>query len=94
MAGILPGDFPDQIPLYQPSSLTNHGETDKGLRFVELTIPEPAQRVRMAYFQELQRAGFANLGDEKSWQQDTLVIEVEVSPAGSDSVLRIAYPTS
>ncbi len=47
LVGVLPSDFPADLPLYIPASLIDFGRTDeKGRRFVSLLTPHKPARVR------------------------------------------------
>lgn len=46
LIGILPDDFPDDLPIYLPASLIDFGRTEGGLRFVHLISPHRLSRVR------------------------------------------------
>ncbi len=45
LAGVLPGDFPSDLPLYAPSSLIDFGSTEGGPRYVVLLSPHTRPRV-------------------------------------------------
>ncbi len=63
LVGILPSDFPDDLPLYLPASLVDFGQTAGGLRSVSLLSPHRDQRVR----QELE-----GLLAEQGWSVEPL----------------------
>lgn len=51
LIGVLPNDFPADLPIYVPASLIDFGVSDRGLRSVSLLSPHPLWRVR----QELEK---------------------------------------
>ncbi len=48
LIGVLPGDFPDDLPIYLPASLTDFG-TVEGRRSVTLFSPHATSRVRRGF---------------------------------------------
>ena len=46
LVGVLPSDFPAEVPLYVPASLIDFGRSPRGLRSVSLISPHPTSRVR------------------------------------------------
>lgn len=95
VAGILPGDFPGSVPVYEPSSLTDHGDSELGLRYVELTVADRSDRVEARYGETLRSHGFESETGESEdvtrWSNGEVAIRIAVSPAGHESVLRIEY---
>ena len=57
LVGILPADFPQDVPLYLPASLIDFGTTATG-RTVTLLTPHELSRVRPAYESLLRGAGW------------------------------------
>ncbi|MCP4659396.1 MAG: hypothetical protein GY856_28635 [bacterium] len=46
LVGVLPADFPADLPLYIPASLIDFGRTDQGSRSVSLLTPHKSAQVR------------------------------------------------
>lgn len=46
LTGILPGDFPADLPIYLPASLIDFGRSEQGRRSVTLLTPHRPSRVR------------------------------------------------
>ncbi len=61
MAGILPSDFPSDIPVFSPSSLVDFGSPGVE-RYVELDTPAPIQGVRASLEAQLASAGWTGSG--------------------------------
>lgn len=61
MAGILPSDFPSDIPVFSPSSLVDFGSPAGG-RFVELDTSTPITGVRASLQSQLSNAGWSSSG--------------------------------
>ncbi len=58
LIGVLPADFPEDLPLYLPASLTDFGAGDGGWRFVELLTSHSVAQAD---------AGLAALVSESGW---------------------------
>lgn len=56
-AGALPEDFPKDLPLYQPSSLVDFGETSRGFS-VSLLSPDGLPKVRRSLYERLDNGGW------------------------------------
>jgi hypothetical protein len=61
MAGILPSDFPSDIPVFSPSSLVDFGSPGVE-RYVELDTPAPIRGVRASLEAQLASAGWSGSG--------------------------------
>ena len=61
MAGVLPSDFPSDVPIFSPSSLVDFGSPAGG-RFVELDTSTPITAVRAALQSQLSNAGWSSSG--------------------------------
>jgi len=57
LVGILPQDFPEDVPLYLPASLIDFGTQGRG-RTVTLLTPHELSQMRPAYEDLLRRAGW------------------------------------
>ena len=61
MAGILPSDFPADVPVFSPSSLVDFGSPGSE-RFVEIDTSAPITRVRASLESQLSSAGWSGSG--------------------------------
>lgn len=61
MAGVLPSDFPADVPVFSPSSLVDFGSPG-GERYVELDTSAPLNGVRKSLESQLSNAGWSNSG--------------------------------
>lgn len=58
LVGILPGDFPADLPLYLPASLIDFDETASGRPTVSLLTPEGISTVRRVLFARAREQGW------------------------------------
>lgn len=66
LVGVLPGDFPRDLPLYLPASLVDFGEVSAGRFSVTLLTPDGVAQVRRTLLERLRAAGWtvsAGAGD-------------------------------
>jgi hypothetical protein len=61
VAGVLPGDFPGDIPLYVPASLIEMGSSESGRRFVVFATPDRRDQVHRGVIDKLINAGWNEL---------------------------------
>ena len=61
MAGVLPSDFPSDVPVFSPSSLVDFGSPG-GERYVELDTSAPLNGVRASLESQLSNAGWRSTG--------------------------------
>lgn len=61
MAGILPSDFPSDVPVFSPSSLVDFGSPGAG-RYVELDTSAPIEGVRVTLESQLSGSGWGSSG--------------------------------
>ena len=66
VSGVLPGDFPRDIPLYAPASLIDMGLTQADRPFVVLATPDERDRVRQGLTTQLASAGWGELSTDAS----------------------------
>lgn len=59
MAGVLPSDFPSDVPVFSPSSVVDFGSPDTQ-RYVELDTSAPTEGVRAALISQLSEAGWSS----------------------------------
>lgn len=61
MAGVLPSDFPSDVPVFSPSSLVDFGSPG-GERYVELDTSAPIEGVRVTLASQMSGAGWGSSG--------------------------------
>jgi hypothetical protein len=66
VAGVLPGDFPKDIPLYAPASLIDMGSTQAGRPFVVLATPDENDRVNQGVTRKLATTGWEKLSTDST----------------------------
>jgi len=62
IAGVLPGGFPTDVPLFKPSSIVDFGELDAGRYYLELDTSAPASAVSAELESSLAGFGWAKDG--------------------------------
>lgn len=87
MAGVLPTNFPADLPPPSGSSLVDH---DPGV--VVFMVPEPPGLVRERYRRRLEGAGWSPTGAD-SWTRDGITIELSFSPRGPGTRIELRYGT-
>ncbi len=90
--GVLPVDYPPDLPVYTPSSLIDFGSEDG--RYVELTTPDPPDTVRERLSHQLEAAGWRSSGSAGSrWtvskEERSALILITGDSSGSE--IRIDY---
>ena len=97
LSGILPGDFPGDVPLVLPASLVNFG-VESGDAYVELTTAKGRQAVEQGMVGLLQDRGWdlvKSVGDgspnEMRLVKDQRSLRVVFLPSDSGSTYRIVY---
>lgn len=89
MGGVLPSDFPPEMPVFSPSSVV-----DFGPGFVELDTPVPATEVRSSLGPQIQRSGWTvdSIGDGGSvYSRGGQRVRVVVQGAGAGARIRYEY---
>ena len=64
VSGVLPSDFPKDIPLYAPASLIDMGSTEAGRPFVLFATPDDRDRVSPGVASPLASAGWDKLSTD------------------------------
>jgi hypothetical protein len=91
--GVLPSDFPSDLPLYDPSSLTDFGDHGRA-RFVLLFSPDAATMVRDRMRGELARSGWALIegGMQRgTWRRGSQSLILDIQDARPGTEIRIEY---
>lgn len=89
MGGVLPSNFPQDMPVFSPSSVV-----DFGPGYVELDSPVPVGEVRSSLGAQIQRSGWAveSIGDGGSmYSRNGLRVRVVLSDPGSGTRIRYEY---
>ncbi len=81
LTGILPGDFPRELPIYLPASIIDFGK-EEGRRFVVLQSPDAPAAVEAWLRRALKQAGFELSGGRAG--------HFQVSRGGQSFGLRIS----
>jgi hypothetical protein len=89
LSGILPGDFPSDIPTYKPATLADFGDAGGGRRYVLLQTPDPMARAAPAYRAALAGRGWSGAGDSYSKGGRTLAVLFEDARPGTR--IRVEY---
>ena len=92
LSGLLPDDFPNDLPVYLPSSVSDFGVVSEAVRFLELRTPDSAATVRSAIAQNWSQRGWRATGNgtyERSGRNVTLSVTEE---GLADTRIRIEYP--
>ena len=65
VGGVLPSDFPSDLPVFSPSSVVDFGQLPSGGGFVVVDSPVPVDEVRSSLASQLQRSGWGveSIGD-------------------------------
>lgn len=88
VAGVLPADFPRDVPLPVPSSLV-----DFGRGWIELEVAGGPDGVRTAYARQLADAGFA-AAEDGHWRRGARRVRVAVTGTGAAARVRIEVPAA
>jgi len=89
IGGVLPSDFPSEMPVFSPSSII-----DFGPGFVEVDSLVPAAEVRSTLGARIQRSGWTvdSIGDGGSvYSRGSHRVRVVVRDAGSGTRIRYEY---
>jgi hypothetical protein len=89
VSGVLPSDFPRDVPLYSPSSLVDFGEGPSG-PFVLFFSPDPADGVLQQLRRELSGRGW-EAGEEATWHKGNRQVRVLVRGEPTGTEIRVEY---
>ncbi|MDA8017207.1 MAG: hypothetical protein MPN21_07130 [Thermoanaerobaculia bacterium] len=97
LSGILPGDFPGDVPLVLPASLVDYGEED-GAAYIELVTHKGRQSVEQGLVGMLLDRGWDLLEGSQEGEADELRLVKDQRPlrvvfreSDSGSVYRVVY---
>ena len=94
MGGVLPTDFPAEMPIFTPSSIVDFGQPGGSGNFVVVDSPVPRSEVESSLASRIQRAGWTvdAIGDEgKIYSRQGRRVRVIISDLGSGSRIRYEY---
>lgn len=93
-SGVLPAGFPADLPLYDPSNLTDFGAIDTGGNYVLMFSPDKAAMVRDGMASELRRSGWALIqGDSEqgSYRRGSQRVTLSIRDAQPGTEIRVEY---
>jgi hypothetical protein len=85
LAGVLPSDFPGELPTPRGASLVDLGE-----RSVVFLVPDPPGIVRPRYQSSLRSKGWVEAG-ENIYRRDDLQVRIELEREGPSTRVTVAY---
>ena len=94
MGGVLPSDFPSDMPIFTPSSIVDFGQPGGSGTYVVVDTPVPRSEVTSLLATRIQRAGWTvdAIGDEgKIYTRDGRRVRVILSDLGSGTRIRYEY---
>ncbi len=94
LVGVLPEDFPADLPLYLPASLVDFGTVGDGWVFVNLLTPHPLVRVERELSAQLTRRGWtaATAGSGRLLRKGASRVRLRVEDARPGTQYRFEYP--
>lgn len=95
LIGLLPGDFPVDLPIFTPSSLIDFGDVGPGLKYVTLQTDRPLPEARAGLVQKLAEHGWHPLDDEPDiLRKNDRQVRVHFGEGSFGTTeIRIDYPT-
>lgn len=88
-SGILPGDFPSDIPTYRPATLADFGDAGGGRRYVLFQTPDSMARAAPAYRAALKGRGWSGAGESYSKGGRSIAVAFEDARPGTR--IRLEY---
>lgn len=91
--GVLPAGFPEDLPLYNPSNLTDFGNTESGL-YVLLFSPDETTMVRQRLTVELRRTGWTLIDGDSgrgTYRRGSRSVVLNILEARPGTEIRIEY---
>ncbi len=94
LVGVLPDDFPDDLPLYLPASLVDFGTVDDGWVYVNLLTPHSLARVERELSALLTERGWATVaaGEAQQLRRGNARVRLLVEDARPGTQYRFEYP--
>lgn len=91
--GVLPSDVPADLPLYDPSNLTDFGDSEEG-RYLLLFSPDAATLVRDRMEVELARSGWVRIeGDavRGTYRRGSHAVVIDIRDANPGTEILVEY---
>ncbi len=94
LVGVLPEDFPDDLPLYLPASLVDFGTVDDGWGYVNLLTPHSLARVERELSAKLTERGWTAAGSDgvRRLRKGGMRVRLLVTDARPGTEYRFEYP--
>ena len=92
-SGVLPSDFPPDLPLYDPSSLIDFGDAG-GARYVLLFTPDTTTMVRDRMSSELSSSGWTRIdgnAERGTYRRGSQSVILEMRDANPGTEIRVEY---
>lgn len=91
LAGVLPGGFPRDLPLFDPASVVDTSETEEGRMVVVLQHPATPHQVESFLDRELPAAGWSSNGGSSYRNSEGREVEISVEALGAVTRARIVF---
>ena len=91
LAGVLPGGFPEDLPLFDPASIVDTSETDDGRMVVVLQHPASPHEVESFLDRELPLAGWQSQGGASYRNGEGREVEISIEPLGAVTRARVVF---
>lgn len=89
-SGVLPGNFPGDVPVYEPSTLADFGTTGAGRSYVVLQTPDSLAVVRSRFLEQLGARGYRAGADGLMVEGETRLL-VSFEDARPGTRIRLEY---
>lgn len=90
-SGVLPGNFPKDVPMYEPSTLTDFGPAAAGASYVVLQTPDSPALVRRRFLEQLAARGYLAGADGTTLVQGERSLRVTFEEARPGTRIRLEY---
>jgi hypothetical protein len=90
-SGVLPGNFPSDVPIYEPSTLADFGPAGPGRSYVVLQTPDSPASVRARYLEQLAARGYRPSADGATLVQGEQSLRVTFEDARPGTRIRLEY---
>ena len=96
LVGVLPGDFPSDLWVYEPASIVDFGTAEPGRSYVALrTVATPEAVSRRLQAEEGQRGWQVSVVAPTlvTFSKQGRLVEAELEQRGNETWIRIEYPS-
>ncbi|HVR28890.1 MAG TPA: hypothetical protein VMS86_05090 [Thermoanaerobaculia bacterium] len=96
LLGVLPGDFPSDLWVYEPASIVDFGAAEPGRSYIALrTVAAPAEVSRRFQAEERKRGWQVAVVASTllTFSKDGRLVEAELEQRGNETWIRIEYPS-